>query len=172
MADTKIDGRRLGAIKTAAKKAGVSLDEYIAKVAAGLKYCWPCNSWHDKSVFNIDRSRGDGLAAICKAQQSKRSKAAYIPAHPSLKLPRFLTETRDGDKKQARRRINYLVEQGVIPHPDEVPCSDCADGVWANSYRHEYDHARGYDGDNQLYVEPVCSRCHRIREEDRRACTA
>jgi hypothetical protein len=35
--------------------------------------------------------------------------------------------------------------------------------------RHEYDHADGYDGDNQLRVEPVCQRCHRNREELRLA---
>lgn len=80
--------------------------------------------------------------------------------------------TRDGDRLQARRRINYLVEQGLIPAPGDLPCFDCADAVWANSYRHEYDHACGYDGENQLYVEPVCSRCHHIREEDRRGLAA
>lgn len=80
----------------------------------------------------------------------------------------WLTEIRDGDKKQARRRINYLVEQKRIPHPDDLPCWDCQDGIYLNVYRHEYDHARGYDGDNQFYVEPVCSRCHHNREDARR----
>lgn len=80
----------------------------------------------------------------------------------------WITPTRDGDKKQARRRVNYLVEQGRIPHPDDLPCMDCGDGVFSGVYRHEYDHARGYDAENQLYVEPVCSKCHHNREAMRR----
>ena len=69
---------------------------------------------------------------------------------------------------QARRRINYLVETGKIPRPAELPCVDCCDEVFLKEYRHEYDHAHGYNGENQLYVEPVCSRCHHAREEARR----
>lgn len=68
---------------------------------------------------------------------------------------------------EARRRVNYLVEQGCIPHPEDLPCMDCADEVFSTRSRHEYDHAKGYDGANQLYVEPVCSRCHHHREEAR-----
>lgn len=45
---------------------------------------------------------------------------------------------------------------------------DCADEVYLRRYRHEYDHALGYDGVNQLYVEAVCSRCHHNREDARR----
>jgi hypothetical protein len=79
----------------------------------------------------------------------------------------WLKPIRDGDKLQARRRVNYLVEQGRIPRPDDLPCMDCADEVFSTRTRHEYDHAKGYDGENQLYVEPVCTRCHRSREEAR-----
>jgi len=71
-------------------------------------------------------------------------------------------------EKQARRRINYLVEQGLIPHPNDLPCLDCGDMLFVReSSRHEYDHAKGYEGAEQLYVEPVCSRCHHNREEAR-----
>jgi len=45
---------------------------------------------------------------------------------------------------------------------------DCGDMVFVDQPRHEYDHARGYSGENQTYVEPVCQRCHRNREEARR----
>lgn len=41
------------------------------------------------------------------------------------------------------------------------PVGEC----WFDS--HEYDHANGYDGENQLYVEPVCTTCHHAREEAR-----
>ena len=56
-----------------------------------------------------------------------------------------MTETKNS------RGINYLVETKAIPHPNDLPCMDCLDEVFLNTYRHEYDHARGYDGENQLH---------------------
>lgn len=56
----------------------------------------------------------------------------------------------------------YLVEQGLIPRPRDLQCADCG------SPAHEYDHARGYGADAQLYVEPVCRGCHHHRERSRR----
>jgi len=96
---------------------------------------------------------------LCKECRNSRARARYVKRG----LPGrrgWIAPTRDGDQRQARRRVNYLVEQGLIPHPDALPCMDCGDEVFSASYRHEYDHARGYDGANQLYVEPVCSKCH------------
>ena len=101
---------------------------------------------------------------LCKKCKNKRMRLAYIPKGPPGRRG-WLVPTRDGDKKQARRRINYLVEQGLIPRPDDLPCMDCADEIFSKQSRHEYDHARGYDSENQLYVEPVCARCHRQRGE-------
>ena len=163
---TDATGRKLGVLKTAAKRAGVSLEEYLRRVNQGLKYCWWCKEWHDWSAFNVDRHRTDGLQAICRKAVSEKHRQTYVPK--GRKQRGFIAKTRDGDKRQARRRINYLIEQGLIPHPDDLPCLDCGDEIFINRYRHEYDHAKGYDGENQLYVEPVCSRCHHAREEARR----
>ena len=35
---------------------------------------------------------------------------------------------RDGDRKQARQRINVEVQAGRRPHPNSLPCTDC--GLW------------------------------------------
>lgn len=150
---------------TAAKRLGVTVEEYVQRRLGGEKWCSKCRDWHVVAAFGVDRTRGDGLAPSCLKSKSVRQRAL------KLRRPRrgWLVVTRDGDKKQARRRVNYLVEQGRIPHPDDLPCMDCSDEVFSHRYRHEYDHARGYDGANQLYVEPVCSKCHRNREEARRA---
>jgi len=102
----------------------------------------------------------------CKTCKNARQRAGYVKrGHPGRRG--WLAPTRDGDRLQARRRVNYLVEQGLIPAPEELPCCDCADQLLTLGGRHEYDHANGYDGPNQLYVEPVCQRCHRNREEAR-----
>lgn len=130
------------------------------------KWCTACKVDHPTAAFGLDRSRGGGLAASCLSSRRVKVKKLQIgrPGRRGWQAP-----TRDGDRKQARRRINYLVEQELIPHPNDLPCLDCADEVFSGRYRHEYDHANGYDGENQLYVEPVCSRCHRNREDARRA---
>lgn len=135
----------------------------IAWTEQPVKWCTRCKVEHPRESFGRDASRGDGLSASCLA--SRRVTTAKV--RTEFKRHGWLKPTRDGDKKQARRRVNYLVEQGRIPHPDDLPCIDCADEVFPVDYRHEYDHARGYDGENQLYVEPVCSRCHHAREEAR-----
>lgn len=156
----------LRAAKTAAKRIGVPLAEYQQRLAEGLKYCWPCRTWHSRTDFATDASRGDGLKASCRAANSLRARAAYKP-RPSPGRRGFIAPTRDGDKKQARRRVNYLVESGQLRAPGTLACTDC--GHLGDDRRHEYDHARGYDGQNQLYVEPVCTTCHHEREA-RRGC--
>lgn len=131
------------------------------------KRCSQCCTDKPRSAFANDSSRPDGLTYLCKSCRNAKVRARYTPK--SRPGPRgWQTATRDGDRRQARRRINYLVEQGRIPKAADMPCFDCGDAVFTDNPRHEYDHARGYDGDNQLYVEPVCQRCHRNREEARR----
>lgn len=45
---------------------------------------------------------------------------------------------RDGDRRQARQRINVEVRHGWRPHPNTIPCTDCAH-VWSDGERrHEY----------------------------------
>lgn len=129
--------------------------------------CSRCRQTKPAGEFPRDRSRARGFGYECKACRNRRQREGYVPKG---RPPRrgWLVPTRDGDKKQARRRVNYLVEQGRIPRPDDLPCIDCADMLLSDGGRHEYDHAKGYDGPNQLYVEPVCQRCHRNREEARR----
>jgi hypothetical protein len=149
---------------TAAKRIGISESEYVRQLSSGKKWCTACRDWHPRDQFGKDASRGDGLASKCLASKRCVTKRA---APTARKKRGWMAAVRDGDKKQARRRINYLVETKAIPHPDDLPCVDCLDEIFLNTYRHEYDHARGYDGENQFYVEPVCSRCHHNREQAR-----
>lgn len=71
---------------------------------------------------------------------------------------------RDGDKKQARQRINVEVKTGYRPHPNSLPCTDCGH-VWSEGERrHEYDHYKGYSAKNHGDVEAVCTTCHSKRD--------
>lgn len=71
---------------------------------------------------------------------------------------------RDGDKAQARQRINVEVRSGRRPHPNTLPCADCAHVHTEGERRHEYDHHLGYSAEHHLDVEPVCTLCHAKRD--------
>jgi hypothetical protein len=156
-----------GAIKTAAKHAGIPVDEYRRRIAAGLKKCTECREWKPTDDFAIDRSRSDGLLARCRSCSSARGKRAYVPRKsPGVRGSRRVP-LRDGDRRQARRRVNYLVEQGLIPRPGALPCTDCGHRVGDTARRHEYDHHLGYAPEHHERVEAVCSVCHGAREAKR-----
>lgn len=57
---------KIGADKIAAKKIGISLDEYYALQNAGMKWCTKGKHWQPIEHFNIDRTRGSGLTSNCR----------------------------------------------------------------------------------------------------------
>jgi len=73
-------------------------------------------------------------------------------------MARRFVAARDGDKLQARRRVNYLVERGELPRPADLACSDCGH-IAAEGEPHGYDHFLGYAGQYHEIVEAVCARC-------------
>lgn len=57
---------REGALKTAAKMAGMSVDDFEARLATE-KRCTKCKEWRTRDSFGRDRSRSDGLNAKCRS---------------------------------------------------------------------------------------------------------
>lgn len=164
-------GRQLGAVKTAAKRIGVPLSEYENRVRSGLKYCTTCKRWHERSAFGVDATRYDGLDPHClKSRHTGRPRgwSARPKINPLTGRPGPVPKPRrDGDKKQARARVNVLVRRGELPRPNDVPCVDCGHEWSPGERRHEYDHHRGYAAEHHLDVEAVCSTCHHRREKGR-----
>lgn len=160
--DANLTGRGVGRIKQFCKSVGISIEEYFSKRNSGLKWCSGCKEWHKISAFKVDKSRYDGLTSICIQFKSESGKRNYTPKPRPSKGRRF-TEARKNDKKQARRRVNYLVEQDLIPHPNKLPCADCGHIYRIGSRRHEYDHFLGYESQNHEKVQSVCSVCHKKR---------
>jgi len=152
-----------GAFKIVATNLGMSLEDFEAKIAGGEKHCSICRRWHYVSEFGKDASRHDGLAPYCKASRSTRSRARYV-RRPRPKSGRRFVVIRDGDKKQARGRVNHLVRYGLLPEPNTVPCVDCGHRWENGERRHEYDHHKGYDAEHHEHVEAVCTKCHVKRE--------
>lgn len=60
-------GSPTGALKTAAKRLGISVDEYLSLVASGQKHCRGCDNWRELEAFAVDRSRGDGRSPVCRS---------------------------------------------------------------------------------------------------------
>lgn len=63
---------KMRAMKIAAKRLGITLDEYISKRNAGLKWCTKCKTWQSVSDFAKDKTRGDGLKSICNSCEYTR----------------------------------------------------------------------------------------------------
>jgi hypothetical protein len=146
----------------------MTLEAYRAKLAAGELHCLRCRSWHPADDFALDRSRGRGRAASCKQSQNAHQRETYEPT-PRPEPGRRYVAARDDDQKQARRRVNYLVDAGLLPSPNRLPCTDCGHVWTAGERRHEYDHHLGYSAEHHESVEPVCTSCHHRRENERRA---
>ena len=149
--------------RTAAARIGVTVDAYEARLRVGEKWCGGCKAWHSRDWFGEDTSRGDGLASQCKRSKNARGRSKYQP-RPRQRGRRYIP-ARDGDKLQARGRVNTLVNVGVLPDPNDVACVDC--GHLGEGPRHEYDHHRGYAAEHHEDVQAVCSGCHHRRERER-----
>ncbi len=155
---------REGALKIAAKHAGMTLTAYKRR-SKTEKRCTKCRTWRDRATaFCRDRARVDGLNTTCRDCASQRSKATYKP-RPRPQPGRRYVAARDGDQKQARGRVNYLVRAGLIPDPDDLSCTDC--GHKGKDKRHEYDHHLGYIAEHHENVEAVCTTCHHDRAAQR-----
>lgn len=154
-----------GAIIVAARRIGIGVAEYKRRVAVGEKWCFRGKHWRRRKLFRTDSSRYDGLYPVCAGCRNSNNRKKYVPC-PRPSKGRSFVPARDGDKLQARRRINYFVEAGIIPRPDDLPCHDC--NHFGNDRRHEYDHYLGYAAVNHEKVQAVCDECHCKREKVRR----
>lgn len=109
---------------------------------------WRYRSWCATCVRERDRL----------AEERRRRESGVPQRFGPLPNP-----PRDGDRMQARQRINVEVRTGRRPRPNTLPCTDCGH-VWsAGERRHEYDHYLGYAAEHHDDVEPVCTICHSRR---------
>lgn len=136
------------------------------------KACNQCQAVKIASAFAKDPTHSDGLTSICRDCRNAAARARYQPkGRPAQSGPAPLAP-RDGDKLQARHRINVEVAAGRRAHPNSLPCADCGH-IWIEGERrHEYDHHLGYAAEHHLAVEPVCTLCHHKRDNPRASQTA
>jgi hypothetical protein len=163
---------RTGNLKIAAKKLGISFDQYQRNIDSSLKWCYACKKWLHIDSFCKNKRAYDGKNNCCRDCRRSLEKERYgrysrVPKEerkPRGSLPK---PSRDGDKKQARAKVNYAVERQRMPRANTVPCFDC--GHIGSDKKHEYDHYKGYDAVNHLEVQCVCVPCHLKREKLRQS---
>jgi hypothetical protein len=133
------------------------------------KKCPGCGLVKESGAFGRDRTTGDGLTGWCRVCRNAAGRRRYRPVTGPIRHGPLPKPARDGDKSQARHRVNHAVDVGLLPDPEDEPCADCGDAVFLSGRkRHEYDHYLGYAAEHHLDVESVCSTCHHNREELRR----
>lgn len=138
-------GSALGVAKGAARRLGVSMEEYQGRQAQGLKWCTRCKEWRASAEFVRDRTRTDGLKAACRAHDARttpgptraerrardlagqrwcRGCAAWLPAaevpRRSACRPCAATEARAyyaGPGGDQIRALKYARKRGLDPIP-------------------------------------------------------
>jgi hypothetical protein len=62
-----------GVAKAAAARVGITVEEYKALQAQGLKWCTACAVWRPVASFAKDRTRGDGLKSTCNGHYARKT---------------------------------------------------------------------------------------------------
>lgn len=161
-------GSQIGVMKTAARRVGVSFEEYMGRVTAGEKWCMGCRTFHPVAAFGSDAKRSDTLDVVCRTHKNRHARANYVSQATGAKPGPPRGAERDNDVRQARRTVNHLIETGELPRPNDVPCTDCGHVYVPGERRHEYDHYKGYRTGFHTVVQAVCTTCHHARERIRR----
>lgn len=142
-------GNALGALKVAAHRVGLRLDEYQARVASGQKWCTRCKCWHATDEFGRDRSRGDGLDSHCFRARHVDQPREMGMRRPSLAIGNAASEA-----------VRQAIRRGELAPVTTRACLDC-DGPAVH-----YHHEQGYEPEHHLDVAPLCRSCHLRRHWD------
>ncbi len=59
-------GNKAGSLKIAAKRIGISLEEYMVHINNSEKWCHKGRHWEAVTAFSIDRTRTDEHKAVCQ----------------------------------------------------------------------------------------------------------
>lgn len=126
-----------------------------------MKICGHCKRNKSTPEFSTNSRYKDGLHNWCR-ECSREYRREYEKTHPrpySVRKKEYYLGNKDHLK--ARRRVNHLVERGLLPKVHTMTCVDCG-GKAAH-----YDHYKGYEMENWESVQPVCVRCSGQRDIDR-----
>ena len=132
------------ATKTAAKKCGISIEDYVMLKESGLKRCTKCKRWLPINNFGIDSGRADGIRTACYDCRRVKTKRQHINQAPN-KLA----------QGRATHAIRKAIERGTMVKAKMLTCRHC------HKQATEYHHHLGYDEVHWLDVIPLCNGCHK-----------
>ncbi len=131
------------------------------------KPCKVCGVEKDLGEFPKNRIRPDGHGYWCKECYREWARIRYVKKIIRERPGPDRLPPREGDKSQARHRVNLNVRNGDWPKANEFPCKDCGHIYIPGGVDHEYDHCLGYGKDHHEVVDTVCASCHKKREWSR-----
>jgi hypothetical protein len=99
-----------GAMKVAAKKAGLSIEEYLDKVESGFKRCTCCKTWKLLDSFGTDRTRNDGKGATCF--DCRRVKNPYASLRGRESTFKGKTHTEEARRKMSEAKKGKKLRLG------------------------------------------------------------
>lgn len=105
-----------GALRIAAQKAGLTVEEYTERCSRGLKRCYKCNQWRPTSEFANDCSRYDGKSARCFECVRVKIRISTKGRPSPMKGKTFSSEIR---KRMGRRPGFKSPRKGMPRTPEE-----------------------------------------------------
>ena len=123
-----------------------------------MRKCTECKVEKDIGCFSTNRNRKDGIHNQCRECTNRRRKE-WGKTHPrpySTRKKEYYSGNQTHIK--ARSKVNHMVEGGKLPRVSTLLCMDC--GIQAQ----QYDHYKGYEPENWLDIQPVCSKCSDKRD--------
>ncbi len=170
---------KIGALKIAAKKVGISFEEYQVKTESGLKWCGTGRHFVPIEEFGFNKLKYDNREPQClvcshvkvrintKGRVSTFKGRSHTPESKE-KMAQAHTgslnhHSKGGVKRMkttraailARRQVNHAIQAGELPRPDTLLCAQCG------KQAREYHHHLGYAPEHWLDVIPVCSSCNK-----------
>lgn len=117
----------IGAMKLSAKKAGLTLEQYLEHINSGEKLCMRCKTWKPISDFGHDRTRHDGLDCSCfscrrvKERKSTKGRVSWFKGkkhtQESIEKMRLAAKNRPSNRigkkhsLETRKKISEVVRE-------------------------------------------------------------
>lgn len=151
--------------KSAAKRIGVSTDEYLSRIALGMKWCSCCKEWHSRFIFTIDRIRYDGLASSCRNALPVKHRVSEEQKRENRRnYGRRYYNGKGGPSIRAQKAARKRRCEVVTPHHRELVferfdglCAYCGDK--ADTIDHVIPVSRG-GGSGRGNLLPACALCN------------
>lgn len=153
--------------KQAAKRVGLTLEEYESKIASGLKWCGGCKGWILIVNFCKDKSRPSGYSTKCNTCRTVISIKAWVKIRSDDAL---LEKHRSRQRRSGRRSKRYKRAVPKVPkcirdmrwEEFEGKCAYC--GLPAYSLDHIIPAVNG--GTNEPWnIVPACRTCNSSKQD-------